>query len=93
MRMTKTIEVIKAICEDRFASSVMEFLKENNESLLAEIKIAIWPYGDDVERSVELLDKYAVINHVFIKDLKKDFYRLSTRGKRIYEILKEKIGE
>lgn len=89
--MTKTEEVIKTVIEDRFATSIIEFLKENKESMLDEIKTSVWPYDDAVERSLDLLDRYAIVDHVFVDRLTKDFYRLSKRGKRIYSIIKESI--
>ena len=62
--------------------------------MLSEIEIPVYPFDvypfkDAIEHSIELLDKYAVVDHVFVKGTKHDFYRLSARGKRIFSIMKE----
>ena len=84
--MTSTLDVLKEVLSGTWELKTLEALCEGSLNF-TNLKKAIGAvHSTQVSRTINRLDRLALIDHVFTKS--GDFYRISARGKRILEILK-----
>jgi len=84
--MTSTLSVLNKVLSNKWALKILETLYEEDLTF-THLKAALnAPHNTQVSRTVNLLDKLALVDHVFTKS--GDFYRISVRGKRMLEIIR-----
>ena len=84
--MTSTLSVLNKVLSNKWALKILEALDENDLTF-THLKTALnVQHNTQVSRTVNLLDKLALVDHVFTKS--GDFYRISARGKRMLEIIR-----
>jgi DNA-binding HxlR family transcriptional regulator len=84
--MTSTLDVIKSVLNSKWALKILDALCESNLTFTHLKKTLRVPHNNQISRTVNRLDKLALVDHVFTKS--GDFYRISARGKRILEIIR-----
>ncbi len=84
--MTSTLSVLNKVLSNKWALKILETLYEDDLTF-THLKTALKvQHNTQVSRTVNLLDRLALVDHVFSKS--GDFYRISARGKRMLEIIR-----
>jgi len=78
--------VLKEVLGGKWELKILEALCEDDLTFTHLKKSIGAPHSTQVSRAISSLDRLALVDHVFTKS--GDFYRISSRGKRILEIIK-----
>lgn len=92
--MTDTITIIEWLFENPESMRIMQYLVENGEKSMDELKEAFPNLNNEI--IIKALDKFALIDNIFIREMRNNVYGVNAFGRRILEItlegLKERAG-